>query len=71
MRTTILDSLPEGKSHCGEQSGNKLLSVRSAFIFMQPGERLTDFKQPRRVQALTAFHMWGTESHSKHIQTGD
>lgn len=42
-------------SHCGEQSGNKLLSVRSAFILVRPDERLSDFKQPQ--------HVWGSYSH--------
>lgn len=27
-RTTLLNLLPEGKPHCGEESGNKLLSVK-------------------------------------------
>lgn len=28
--TTLLNLLPEGKPHCGQESGNKLLSVKEA-----------------------------------------
>lgn len=51
---TILNLLLEGNSHCGEQSGSKLLSVWSAFIFMWPDGRLTDFRHGTS-QALTAI----------------
>lgn len=53
----LLRPAPRG-AHCSEQSGNKLLSVRSTFIFLQPDERLSGFQQP--------FQMWGAESHIKH-----
>lgn len=62
-----LDPLSEGKSHCRK----KLLSVTSAFIFVQPDERLSDFKRLRCMENLHPFQMWGTESQGKHIQTGD
>lgn len=61
----LLSWTPPGeKSRGGEQSGNKPLSVRSAFIFVQPDERLSDFKQPQRVWGAYSHSRWGVLSHT-------
>lgn len=60
--TAFLDPLPEGKSHRGEPRGNKVLSVRSAFIFIRPDE--TDFKELPHVGGTYSHLRCGVPSHT-------